>query len=165
MKKILFVVFFISVIGGAFSQNAQSIFKEVNAQGRDFSTMTFKAEMEIHSRGRTLTKEFFGYLQDEKNASFMEYTNAQDAGTRYLKIESDKWIYIPEAADVLKLSGHLLRDSMMGSDISYDDMAEQGSHENDYFAESVQSTTFEGAVVYVLTAGKITVVEALHTRK
>ncbi len=151
MKKIVCVIFLTSLIGLAFSQTPQGVFNEVNAQGRDFSTMSFKAEMEILSRGRTLTKAFFGYLQDEKNASFMEYTNAQDAGTRYLKIESDMWIYIPEAADVLKLSGHLLRDSMMGSDISYDDMADQGSLENDYLAESMQSTTFEGNEVYVLT--------------
>ncbi len=152
MKKLVFVCIIMSIVSFClYSQSAQSIFDAVNKSGRDFSTMSFEAEMEIESRGRILTKSFFGYIQDEKDSSFMEYTNAQDRGTRYLKLESDMWIYIPDAGDVLKLSGHLLRDSMMGSDISYDDMANQGSLEKDYIPEKLETSNYEGKEVYVLT--------------
>ncbi len=149
-KTIFFLVYAV-LASSLFSQSAQSVFDEVNTRGRDFSTMRFEANMEINSRGRVLTKTFFGFLDDSIDASFMEYTNAQDAGTRYLKLGSDMWIYIPDAGDVLKLSGHLLRDSMMGSDISYDDMADQGSFEEEYMPEKLGSDFFEGKEVYVLT--------------
>ncbi len=152
MKKVFLIICCFSlVLPFAFSQTAQEVFEKVNNTGRNFSTMSFEAEMEIFSRGRTLTKEFYGYLDDSLNASFMEYTNAQDYGTRYLKLENDMWIYIPDAGDVLKLSGHLLRDSMMGSDISYDDMSDQGSLETDYIPISITTDVFEKNEVFVLT--------------
>ena len=39
-----------------------------------------------------------------------------------LKLGSDLWIYLPTVDRVQKISGHMLRQGMMGSDLSYEDM-------------------------------------------
>ncbi len=41
-----------------------------------------------------------------------------------LKIEKVLKIYFPSAEKVMRVSGHMLRQSMMGSDFSYEDMTE-----------------------------------------
>lgn len=149
MKKIVTIVLlFLST--SVFAQTKEEVFERINTESKEFSTMYFEAEMEITSRGRTLTKNFYGYLDDTTDSSFMEYTNSADEGTRYLKLENDMWIYLPDAGDVLKLSGHLLRDSMMGSDISYDDMMNQGSLADEYYPESLTTVSLDGNDVFLL---------------
>lgn len=132
------------------AQNASDILNKVDSIQKNYQTMKFEAIMKIQSGNRALTKNFYGFLNDKEDKAFMEYTNPQDRGTRYLKLKNDMWIYIADAQDVLKLSGHLLRDGMMGSDISYDDMMKQGSYASQYNAVSVSSTNFEGKDVYLL---------------
>jgi len=164
MRKILLIKYFNIIMGisllifitsvNVFAQNATDILKRVDNAQKNFNTMSFTGTMKITSGSRNLEKNFFGFLDDDKDSSFMEYTNPQDNGTRYLKLDKNMWIYIPDAGDVLKLSGHLLRDSMMGSDISYDDMLDQGNITKNYNAESVTSTNLDGKDVYLLVIKK-----------
>lgn len=147
----LAIILFLTLNFLSYPQSAKEVFEKVNSVQRDYENMSFDATMNIVSGKRRLIKTFFGYLDDNDNSAFIEYTNPQDRGTRYLKLESDMWIYLPDANDVLKLSGHLLRDSMMGSDISYEDMMNQGSYEHDYRANNITSTNFNDKEVYILT--------------
>lgn len=158
-KKYSYTAIFISLLIlltniNVFAQNATDILKRVDNAQKNFNTMEFTATMRISSGSRNLVKNFFGFLDDNKDSSFMEYTNPEDNGSRYLKLNQDMWIYIPDAGDVLKLSGHLLRDGMMGSDISYDDMLDQGNLTKNYTAESVTSTNLDGKDVYLLVIKK-----------
>ena len=148
MKYILLLLLSISPIYG---QNADQILKRVDAAQKNFKSLSFSAKMEIESGSRRLSKDFYGVLDDGEDKSFMEYTNPQDNGTRYLKLQNDMWIYLPDAQDILKLSGHLLRDSMMGSDISYDDMLDQGTLSDRYDTQSLSSTNINGIDYYLLT--------------
>ena len=148
MKQLLLLLLFVAPI---FAQDANEILKRVDNTQTDFNSMEFKATMAIQSGSRNLSKEFFGFINDAEDKSFMEYTNPQDKGTKYLKLQKDMWIYIPDAQDILKISGHLLRDSMMGSDISYDDMLDQGTYSSKYNAESLISTNYNGKDHYLLS--------------
>lgn len=49
---------------------------------------------------------------------------AREKGTKMLKIEDKLWMYTPRTDRKLLIAGHLLRQSMMGSDLSYEDMME-----------------------------------------
>ena len=42
-----------------------------------------------------------------------------------LKLEDRLWIYSPTTDRIIQISGHLLRQSVMGSDLSYEDMMEE----------------------------------------
>lgn len=41
-----------------------------------------------------------------------------------LKLEDKLWIYSPDTDRIIQLSGHMLKQSVMGSDLSYEDMME-----------------------------------------
>lgn len=85
---------------------------------------TYRARLVISIAGEVREKEFKGYVQGE-DRGYMEFTApARDKGTRFLKLADEMWIYIPAVEKSTKIAGHMLRQSLMGSDFSYDDMME-----------------------------------------
>jgi hypothetical protein len=57
----------------------------------------------------------------ENSDSFTEFTNSEDRGTKYLKTKGRLYVYSPDTEEVMLISGHMLKESMMGSDLSYED--------------------------------------------
>ncbi|MGL5253716.1 MAG: outer membrane lipoprotein-sorting protein [Brevinema sp.] len=149
MKSAFILLSFIPMMIMA-QDTPHSVLKRVDEAQRDYKTFGFKSEMTIENNGRRLIKNTFGVARTSDESAFIEYTNPQDRGTRYLKLNKDMWIYSPDAQDVLKISGHLLRDSMMGSDISYNDMMERGSYAESYTPKELSSTNIDGANLWML---------------
>ena len=57
--------------------------------------------------------------------SYSHYLSpARERGTKMLKMEQKMWMYTPQTDRKILIAGHLLRQSMMGSDLSYEDMLE-----------------------------------------
>jgi len=81
--------------------------------------------MIIHGRrgDRTITSKSWVKGRDQ---AFVEYLSpAREKGKKMLKIGDKLWNYTPEPNDrIIAISGHLLRQSVMGSDLSYEDMTE-----------------------------------------
>lgn len=151
--KVLFLFFFSTffVPINLYAITAEELLDKVDIVQRDYDSLYFEAAMEIISGSRQLSKDYYGYLDDKDSKSFMEFTNPQDQGTRYLKINDDLWIYLPDAQDTIKISGHLLRDGVMGSDISYDDILNQGAYNKEYTPESLETVELDEQDVYKLT--------------
>ena len=87
-----------------------------------FDSVRIEAEMIIVSGGRKITKTMVA-LSDKKN-SLVEFTNPQDRDTKFLKRVDDLWMFFPDAEEIIKISGHMLNQGMMGSDFSYQDIME-----------------------------------------
>ncbi len=155
MIKMRILLFFLFTIFSSpinlYAITAEELLDKVDLVQRDYDSLYFEAVMEIISGSRQLSKDYYGYLDDKDSKSFMEFTNPQDQGTRYLKINTDLWIYLPDAQDTIKISGHLLRDGVMGSDISYDDILNQGAYNKEYTSESLETVELDGMQVYKLT--------------
>ncbi|MGL5721934.1 MAG: outer membrane lipoprotein-sorting protein [Brevinema sp.] len=149
MKALLILLSFIPILIGA-QDTPASVLARVDTAQRDYKTFGFKSEMTIENSGRKLVKNTFGVARTSDESAFIEYTNPQDRGTRYLKLNKDMWIYSPDAQDVLKISGHLLRDSMMGSDISYNDMMERGAYADSYTPKELSTTNINGNNLWLL---------------
>ncbi|MDP6500620.1 MAG: outer membrane lipoprotein-sorting protein, partial [Candidatus Marinimicrobia bacterium] len=57
--------------------------------------------------------------------AFTEYLSPpREKGTKMLKLGDKLWTYSPQTDRVIQISGHMLRQSVMGSDMSYNDMME-----------------------------------------
>ena len=132
-----------------FGMSADDIIRRVDAN-LVYTTQSFSAVMRVERGRRSLTKEFVGYGRQSDNAAFMEFTNPEDRGVKYLKIEDELWIYFPDADDVMKISGHMLRQGMMGSDISYEDLLENELLRNRYESTLVGMTDVAGTACYHL---------------
>lgn len=125
MKKIVGIIAAIILVPAmAFSITAKQVLRFLD-RTYNIRSSYFKGRMIINKRGKKLTKDFNGYSQRNRrrgNKFFMAFTNPEDRGIKYLRIKDRMWIYFPDADDVMKISGHMLRRGMMGSDISYEDL-------------------------------------------
>ncbi len=134
----------------AFSLTAEEIIQKVD-DNQLYKTEKFEAVMTIQKGSQKLTKKFWGYSQNEGKKSFMEFTNPEDKGVKYLKLNNELWIYFPDADDTMKISGYMLQKGMMGSDISYEDMLEENSLEEDYNTLLKGDTNVNGILCYHIT--------------
>lgn len=110
------------------------------------------AESKMIIRGRrgerVITSKSWS-VGDEK--ALTEYLSpAREEGTKMLKLDEELFIYSPSTDRTIRLSGHMLRQSVMGSDLSYEDMMEDRELLDIYNAEVVGEETIDGRKVYVL---------------
>ncbi|MFH1002117.1 MAG: outer membrane lipoprotein-sorting protein [bacterium] len=113
-----------------------------------FNTAQMEAEMIIVSGGRKITKTMTA-LSDKKN-SLVEFTNPQDRDTKFLKREDDLWMFFPDAEEIIKISGHMLNQGMMGSDFSYQDIMESDKLTDLYDFKIIGEEEIDGRSCYVL---------------
>ena len=156
MKKIkLFLLIGITVsilfpcliIAAAAEMTAEEIINKRD-DNEYFETAQMEAEMIIVSGSRKIVKTM-DTLTDKKN-SLVEFTNSQDRGTKFLKREDDLWMFFPDAEEIIKISGHMLNQGMMGSDFSYQDVMEADKLTDLYDFEIIKEEEFEGRPCYVL---------------
>jgi outer membrane lipoprotein-sorting protein len=116
--------------GAAFGLTADDILAKVDAN-ESFGTIRYSGRMEITIGGETRYKTMEAVAQGSRLA-FAEFTNPEDRGTRFLKRDKNLWIYFPKEQDTVKISGHLLKEGMMGSDVSYEDALESSDYRQKY---------------------------------
>ena len=93
--------------------------KNLNAKNR-----VLTSKMIVHGRRSSRTIESKNWVIGI-DKSFTEYLSpAREAGTKMLKLKDKLWTYSPQTDRVIQISGHMLRQSVMGSDMSYNDMME-----------------------------------------
>ena len=126
MKKFLIVLglFLLAIPLSAQTPTGEEILDRVDKnmvidQAISHSTMI------IHGRtgDRTVTSKAWSKGSDK---AFVEYLSpAREKGKKMLRLGDKIWNYTPEPHDrIITISGHLLRQSVMGSDLSYEDMTE-----------------------------------------
>ena len=92
------------------------------------------SEMVIHGRRGSRSARTKSWIQGVER-SFSEYLDPpREKGTKMLKLSDQLWIYSPATDRTILISGHLLRQSVMGSDLSYEDMMEDPVLANSYSA-------------------------------
>ncbi len=123
------------------------------------------AEMVIHGRRGSRTIQSKSWIQGTEQ-SFTEFlAPAREKGTKMLKLGDQLWTYTPSTDRTILISGHMLRQSIMGSDLSYEDKMEDPVLHNLYSATVVGEEMFLNRACWVLelTAKKADV--AYYSRK
>ena len=88
-----------------------------------------------------------------RDDSAIEYLEpAREKGTRMLKTTDQMWLYLPRAERVQKISGHMMREGMMGSDVSYEDMMSNADFDELYDGKVVGSEAIDGRKHWKLEA-------------
>ena len=122
-----------------------------------------EAEMIIKNSGRTQTKTMRSWQDEEK--ALAEFTNPRDRGTKFLKRDDDLWMFFPQAEDLVKISGHMLEQGMMGSDFSYQDMLESDKLTDLYDFKILGEEEYEGRPAYKLEGIKVPGKEVSYYRR
>ena len=111
----------------------------LNAKSR---VMTSK--MIVHGRRSSRTIESRNWVVGI-DLAFTEYLSPpREAGTKMLKDGDKLWTYSPQTDRVIQISGHMLRQSVMGSDMSYKDMMEDRPLMDLYEATLESSVEIDG---------------------
>lgn len=146
------------------AQDASTILERVD---RNMSSVNriVESEMTIHGRrsSRTIASRTYA-VGDQK--SYTEYlAPAREQGTKMLKLENQLWIYSPQTDRTIQISGHMLRQSVMGSDLSYEDMMEDRKLTEIYQATISGEDIINGRPVKILTLSARVDDVSYHTQK
>ncbi len=67
-----------------------------------------------------------------------------------LKLGDDLWIYDPGTDRSIQISGNMLKQSVMGSDLSYEDMMEETHLLENYQAELKGEIKYDGRACWII---------------
>jgi len=149
----------------AFAQsNADDILKKVE-KNMSSDNRVFESSMIIHGKRSSRNITSRSYAMGDKK-SFTEYLSpAREQGTKMLKLENQLWIYSPSTDRTIQISGHMLRQSVMGSDLSYEDMMDDRKLTDIYTALITGSDDLDGRKTFVLELKAIVTDVAYFRRK
>lgn len=84
---------------------------------------TSRAEMTmtIADRFGERVSTMIAYSRGE-DESLIEFTSASERGQKVLRTANEIYLFYPDAAELVRLQGPALRESMLGSDVSYEDL-------------------------------------------
>jgi outer membrane lipoprotein-sorting protein len=146
----IFVFIFSALFSAGFADPDANVILEKVDKNMSSKNRVFKSEMVIHGRRSSRTITSISYSAGTKQ-SFTEYLSpAHDQGTKMLKLENQLWIYSPSTDRIIQISGHMLRQSVMGSDLSYEDMMDDRKLTDIYSAKVIGNETIDSRNTYVL---------------
>ncbi len=151
MKIILSIFLILPGLSQLFSQYPDG--KEILAGiDRNMSSENryYSSSMIIHGRRTTITFRLRTWTAGDKK-SFTEYTfPVREQGTKMLKLNDQLWIYSPSADRIIQIAGHMLRQSVMGSDLSYEDLMEDKKLTDRYNAKVTGVETVDERKCWVI---------------
>jgi outer membrane lipoprotein-sorting protein len=166
MMKILTIAA-LATIGTSFllaPPSAEEIIKKVD-YNMTAETSIMESDMVIYGKRNSRTISSRGYSRG-KFDSFTEYLAPErEKGTKMLKLKDYLWIYSPSSDRTIQLSGHMLRQSVMGSDLSYEDMMEDRALLDIYSAKLEAEEVIDGRKMWVISLVAKVDDATYHSRK
>lgn len=152
MRYLLFILaalLFLPAMGSAQTPDGNAILRRVD-NNQSAENMVVTSTMVIHGRRASRSMTAKSWIQGTEK-SFTEYLSPpREAGTKMLKLEDELWMYSPQTDRTIRIAGHMLRQSVMGSDLSYEDMMEDPKLENMYTATITGEETLDDRPCWVL---------------
>jgi outer membrane lipoprotein-sorting protein len=140
MKTIATLLLSLTAFMVSAQPSAEEIIQKVD-QNMSSENRIFESTMTIHGKrnSRSITSKSYSVGD---NMAYTEYLSpAREQGTKMLKLEDKLWIYSPITDRTIQISGHMLRQSVMGSDLSYEDMMDDRKLTDVYTAKVVGTET------------------------
>jgi len=149
MNKLMLALAFLPGILLAQNPSAQRILEQIDLNMAS-KNRVLTASMVVHGPRGDRTMEMQVWSEGNKR-SFTEYlAPARDKGTKMLKLDDQLWLFSPSADRIIQISGHMLRQSVMGSDLSYEDMMDDRKLTDIYNAVVIGPDDYNGRPCWVL---------------
>ncbi len=131
-KRLILLLFVVNTFAiSALGLDALEILQKVD-DSQYTERQIIRSSMTIHSLRGSRTIESKSWIIGIEKSFTEILAPARDKGTKMLKLEDNLWTYHPRADRIIRIAGHMLRQSMMGSDLSYEDMMEKRKMQNIY---------------------------------
>jgi len=143
IRVISFILFLSITPAQKIEMSVEDIIKEMD-KNMNAKSRILTSKMIVHGRRSSRTIESKSWVVGIDKA-FTEYLSPpREAGTKMLKLDDKLWTYSPQTDRVIQISGHMLRQSVMGSDMSYNDMMEDKPMEELYEATVERAIEING---------------------
>ncbi len=120
MQKIIISLIILSLGGMLFAQDVDAII-DAYLENVVHESSRGKASMEVQNRFGTRRIDMIVYARGAHDA-LIEFTSRAELGQKVLRSKDDIYLYYPDASEIIRLQGSALRQSMQGSDVSYEDL-------------------------------------------
>jgi outer membrane lipoprotein-sorting protein len=164
MKRIVIPMFILCVSLNAQNPSAREIIEKVD-KNMSADSRVSTSKMVIHNPRNIRTIESKSWSMGEKK-SYTEYLSPpREQGTKMLKLDDQLWIFSPSTDRIIQISGHMLRQSVMGSDLSYEDMMEDPHLLNHYTGKIDGEEKIADRICWIITLTANTPDVAYQTKK
>jgi len=164
MRTTIFLLIF-SITASMFAQPSGKELMALIDKNLSAKTQVMSAKMVISGARGSRTIEFSSWAEGDKRA-FTEYTSpSREQGTKMLKLEDKLWIFSPSTDRIIQISGQMLRQSVMGSDLSYEDMMNNSDLTSHYNASVSGTDTAQNRRCWILQLNALTGDEAYQVRR
>jgi len=143
---------------------ADEILKRID-ESQNIERQIIDSSMIIHGIRGSREIQYQSWIIGKRKSFTEALAPAREKGNKMLKLDENLWIYDVRADRTIMIAGHMLRQSMAGSDLSYEDMMERGKLQDHYQADILEETEWTGRPVWVLLLKAKTEDVAYQTRK
>ena len=114
-----------------------------------FPKQQSKIILEVKKKRRTKEYLLTVFQDSISNIGSAEFHQPiRDKGTKFLRKEDSLWMYLPSIERSKRISGHMLNQGVMGSDLSYEELLLHTSWTTDYIPTQLPDTTEQGTPCY-----------------
>ena len=150
MKNKLIITTILMILPAlAFAISGEEIVRQAD-EAQTFETAESSGEIRVTDRFGTKVSTFNSWTRGE-NESLIEFTSLAERGQKILRTEDEIYLYYPDAEELIRMQGAALRQGMLGSDISYEDMTGGKDRASQYSIEISREETVLGRECWVLT--------------
>lgn len=164
MKKI-YTFITLSVLSiSLVAQSGEDILKLID-KNMSAESRIIESTMVVNGKRNSRNMTSVSYTMGTEKA-YTEYLSpAREKGTKMLKLSKEMWVYSPSTDRTIMISGHMLRQSVMGSDLSYEDMMDDRKLQEIYNCIIEEEVEYDGRKCYLLKLTAKTDDVAYHSQK
>jgi outer membrane lipoprotein-sorting protein len=110
----------------------------------------------VDGKGISKSSQMIIYVKKDangKNRTLIHYLSpAVDKGTKFLSLGNvdQMWMYLPKVEKTIRIAGSMVKQSMMNSDFSYEDLMDRSNFSEYYTAQVLGNEAINGESCYVL---------------
>jgi len=120
-RTVFFILFIIFIPALVSALSAKEIIKKLE-NNLIYKTSRSTGRIKITDRFGERVSSFISYTSGA-DKSMVEFTDKVEAGQKILRLKDEIYLYYPDAEELIRLQGAALKQNIIGSDMSYEDMA------------------------------------------
>jgi len=144
IRRLLWMPLFLVLSSPAFSQPLtpeQILDRTENSQV--FTSARMEGSVIVTDEWGRRETSFRSYSQG-RDRSLVEFTSGESEGQKILRTRGDLYVYFPDAEEVIRLQGSAMSESILDSDVSYEDISGDKTLNERYASVLQGSETIDG---------------------
>jgi outer membrane lipoprotein-sorting protein len=121
MKKLMLGLLIAAAVPTSLAAiSAEEIIKKME-ENTVVRTARTEGSLVVNDRFGTKTSSFLSFSRGA-DSMLIEFTSVEEEGMKILRTQDEIYLFYPDAEELIRMQGSALKESVMGSDMSYEDM-------------------------------------------